>query len=67
MAGTKEPRFGTFFNQNSAMGDMWDVTLGGRAGIWRYGNEDPIGRKAGKWILKARCFRGWIRWDRARR
>ena len=41
MAGTKEPRFGTFFNQNSAMGDMWDVALGGRAGIWRYGNEDP--------------------------
>ena len=41
MAGTKEPRFSTFFNQNSAMGDMWDVALGGRAGIWRYGNEDP--------------------------
>ncbi len=41
MAGTKEPRFATFFNQNSAMGDMWDVTLGACAGIWRYGNEDP--------------------------
>lgn len=41
MAGTKEPRFATFFNQNSAMGDMWDVTLGARAGIWRYGNDDP--------------------------
>jgi hypothetical protein len=41
LAGTKEPRFATYFNQNSAMGDMWDVTLGARAGIWRYGNEDP--------------------------
>jgi hypothetical protein len=41
MAGAKEPRFATFFNQNSKMGDMWDVTLGARAGIWRYGNDDP--------------------------
>jgi hypothetical protein len=41
LAGTKEPRFATWFNQNSLRGDMWDVTLGARAGIWRYGNDDP--------------------------
>ncbi len=41
LAGTKEPRFATWFDQNSRMGDMWDVTLGARAGIWRYGNDDP--------------------------
>jgi len=41
MAGTKEPRFATYFDQNSVMGDMWDVSLGARAGIFRYGNDDP--------------------------
>jgi hypothetical protein len=41
LAGTKEPRFATWFDQNSKMGDMWDVSLGARAGIWRYGNDDP--------------------------
>jgi hypothetical protein len=41
MAGAKEPRFATYFNQNSATGNMWDVALGARAGIWRYGNDDP--------------------------
>ena len=40
MAGTKEPRFGTFFNQNSAMGTMWDAALGARVGLYRYGNDD---------------------------
>ena len=24
-----------------ATGNMWDVALGARAGIWRYGNDDP--------------------------
>ncbi|HEY2827812.1 MAG TPA: DUF1207 domain-containing protein, partial [Pirellulales bacterium] len=41
LAGTKEPRFATWFDQNSKMGDMWDVSLGARAGLWRYGNDDP--------------------------
>jgi hypothetical protein len=41
MAGTKEPRFASFWNQNNKMGDMWDVALGGRWGLFRYGNDDP--------------------------
>jgi hypothetical protein len=56
LAGTKEPRLSTFFNQssNGAVAnatpeenftgiehDMWDVTLGARVGLWRYGNDDP--------------------------
>lgn len=41
MAATKEPRFASFSNQNSEMGAMWDVALGGRVGIWRYGNDNP--------------------------
>jgi hypothetical protein len=40
LAGTKEPRFATWFDQNSRMGDMWDVSLGARVGLWRYGNDD---------------------------
>ena len=56
MAGTKEPRFASYFNQNTngavanktafedftgTMHDMWDVALGARVGIVRYGNDDP--------------------------
>jgi hypothetical protein len=41
LAGTKEPRFASWFNQNSAMGYMWDVSLGARIGLLRYGNDDP--------------------------
>jgi hypothetical protein len=40
-AGTKEPRFATYWNHNTAMGQMWDTALGGRIGLVRYGNRDP--------------------------
>jgi hypothetical protein len=41
MAGQKEPRFASFWNQNDKMGWLWDVALGGRIGLYRWGNEDP--------------------------
>ena len=41
MAGAKEPRMASFWNQNDKTGTTWDVALGGRIGIWRYGNENP--------------------------
>jgi hypothetical protein len=41
MAGAKEPRMASFWNQNDKLGTTWDVALGARAGIWRYGNENP--------------------------
>jgi hypothetical protein len=41
MAGAKEPRLGSFWNQNDVIGTTWDIALGGRAGLWRYGNDNP--------------------------
>jgi hypothetical protein len=42
LAGTKEPRFATWFNQNSAVRAVrWDAALGARIGLYRFGNDDP--------------------------
>jgi hypothetical protein len=41
MAGAKEPRLASFWNQNDVTGTTWDIALGGRAGLWRYGNDNP--------------------------
>ena len=41
LAGNREPRFGSQLVHINNMGWMWDVTLGGRAGIIRYGTTDP--------------------------
>ncbi|MGD0654268.1 MAG: DUF1207 domain-containing protein [Thermoguttaceae bacterium] len=37
LAGNKEPRFGTQWVYEKDIGWQWDATLGGRAGILRYG------------------------------
>jgi hypothetical protein len=37
LAGNKEPRFGTQWIYEKDIGWQWDATLGGRAGILRYG------------------------------
>ncbi len=37
LAGNKEPRFGTQWIHEKDIGWQWDATLGGRAGILRYG------------------------------
>lgn len=41
MAGVRESRFAAVFNHEKDWGWMWDVALGGRAGIFRYGTEGP--------------------------
>ncbi|MCC7086780.1 MAG: DUF1207 domain-containing protein [Pirellulales bacterium] len=41
MAGMKEPRLASFWNNDPKIGTMWDIALGGRAGLWRYGNDNP--------------------------
>lgn len=46
LAGTREPRLGTFFSHTSGQNSLWDSTLGARVGILRYGNRsetDPEG------------------------
>lgn len=40
MAGAKEPRLSCFWNYDEQWGAIWDVAIGGRVGIWRYGNDD---------------------------
>jgi hypothetical protein len=38
LAGVKEPRFAINWMNERGWGDLWDVTLGGRVGILRYGD-----------------------------
>jgi hypothetical protein len=39
LAGPKEPRFATSWVHDRSRGWLWDVTLGGRVGILRFGSE----------------------------
>jgi hypothetical protein len=42
LAGTKEPRLASVWNHDNRIGWMWDLTLGGRVGLLRYGTFDPL-------------------------
>jgi hypothetical protein len=42
LAGAKESRLGTQILYERGQGWLWDATLGGRAAILRYGNDDPL-------------------------
>jgi hypothetical protein len=42
LAGVKEPRLGFTFDNIENFGWVWDITLGGRVGLFRYGPEDPV-------------------------
>lgn len=42
LAGVKEPRFAGVLAHDKSVGTFVDVTLGGRAGIFRYGTQDLI-------------------------
>ncbi len=41
LASNREPRFGSQMVHINNQGNFWDVTLGGRVGILRYGTLDP--------------------------
>ncbi len=41
LAGPREPRFAGLWVHDPGLGWRWEVTLGGRAGILRYGTSDP--------------------------
>lgn len=49
LAGVKEPRFASVWNHDSTAGDIWDIALGGRMGILRYGTE--VAERAEGWEL----------------
>jgi hypothetical protein len=42
LAGPQEPRFANAWLYESGQGWIWDVTLGGRVGIWRYGSKGAV-------------------------
>jgi hypothetical protein len=42
LAGPKEPRISSAFLEESDRGLIWDVTLGGHVGLWRYGTTDRV-------------------------
>lgn len=42
LAGEKEPRISSATLSEADRGLVWDVTLGGRVGLWRYGTRDPL-------------------------
>jgi hypothetical protein len=42
LAGAREARFASQWIHERDHGALWDITLGGRAGILRYGTEDPF-------------------------
>lgn len=42
LAGVKEPRFASQHVNVDGDGWLWDVTLGGRVGLLRYGDHDPV-------------------------
>lgn len=42
LAGVKEPRMASTFDYDSQQGWLWDITLGGRVGVFRFGTEDPV-------------------------
>jgi hypothetical protein len=41
LAGQKESRLASVFNHDSRLGWIWDITLGGRAALLRYGTYGP--------------------------
>ncbi len=42
LAGGRESRFATHWVDGGELGPLWDVTLGGRVGILRFGSPGPI-------------------------
>jgi hypothetical protein len=42
LAGVKEPRFASAWVHERDLGWIWDVALGGRVGLVRYGNRDAL-------------------------
>jgi hypothetical protein len=40
LAGDRESRMRSFFFNEKDYGNLWDITLGGRVGLWRYGTTN---------------------------
>lgn len=40
LAGPRESRMRSYFFNKEGYGNLWDITLGGRVGLWRYGTTN---------------------------
>jgi hypothetical protein len=40
LAGPRESRMRSYFFDKAGYGNLWDITLGGRVGLWRYGTTN---------------------------
>ncbi len=40
LAGPRESRMRSYFFNEADYGNLWDITLGGRVGLWRYGTTN---------------------------
>ena len=55
LAGEREPRVGSEWVYEPQMGWIWNINIGARVGLLRFGTEDsllpegcPIGRRSGR-------------------
>jgi hypothetical protein len=55
LAGAKEPRFSSYLNRDTELGQIWDASLGARIGILRYGTEDVIRPEGWQIDLEGGC------------
>lgn len=56
LAGAKEPRLGSFFAYDKYHGWMWDITLGGRVGLLRYGSQGGLRPQGWQFDLEGAAF-----------
>jgi hypothetical protein len=56
LAGAREPRFASQWVYDRTQGALWDVTLGGRVGIFRYGTEDRLGPEGFQLDMEGAAF-----------
>ncbi|NQT41546.1 MAG: DUF1207 domain-containing protein [Planctomycetes bacterium] len=56
LAAGKEPRLGCQVFYQTNRGWLWDITLGGRVGMFRYGTHDPVNPEGWQIDLEGAAF-----------
>jgi Protein of unknown function (DUF1207) len=56
LAGFKEPRFHSFWAYEENEGVIWDIALGGRVGLVRFGSHDDVGPEGFQFDLEGAGF-----------
>ncbi len=56
LAGTQEPRLGSQWFYDKNKGWLWDIALGARAGLVRYGTTDPLWPEGWQFDIEGAAF-----------